>query len=296
MSETSAFQCPLCGSKSQKIFQELKSFGLTVRYYQCLNCGLVFQNPAESQAGDPKFYAQAYRQVYQHSDQPTPKDLRQQRLRAEHASQFLKENGFRKLGRTLDIGASSGLFLETLRDHFGAQVNGVELGQAYREVAAAKGISMFESLEKLEESKPEKFEFVSLMHVLEHLNDPIEKLVEIREHLLDPSGFLLVEVPNFYAHDSFEIAHLTCFSPHTLKQCLAKAGYEIVRFQTHGLPRSRTLKLFLTVLARPAHENPSNFQMKPEHFVHIKRNIGMLWRKIMSRILPKITWLPLEDV
>jgi hypothetical protein len=30
--------------------------------------------------------------------------------------------------------------------------------------------------------------------------------------------------------------------------------------------------------------------------VHIKRNTGMLWRKIMSRILPKITWLPLEDV
>ncbi len=294
MVETSAFKCPLCGSENHQLFQELDSFGLTVRYYLCQKCGLVFQNPAESQAGDPAFYANVYRQVYQHSEQPTPKDLRQQRLRAEHASQFIKENGISKLGRALDIGASAGLFLESLRKDLGAQVYGVELGQAYREVAAAKGISMFESLEALEASQPEKFELVSLMHVLEHLNNPVEKLVEIREQLLEGDGFLLVEVPNLYAHDSFEIAHLTCFSPHTLKACLAKAGYQIVRFHAHGLPRSQTLKLFLTVLAKPTRELPSNSHVKPEHFVHIKRQIGMLWRKILSKILPKISWLPLE--
>ena len=295
MVKTSAFQCPLCGSEEHKVFQELKSFGLTVRYYLCQTCGLVFQNPAESQAGDPEFYAQTYRQVYQRSEQPTPKDLRQQRLRAEHASQFLKESGIGKLGRTLDIGASSGLFLETLRDNLGAQVYGVELGQAYREVAAAKGIAMFESLEALETSQPEKFDLVSLMHVLEHLNDPIGTLVEIREKLLQEGDHLLVEVPNLYAHDSFEIAHLTCFSPHTLRQSLIKAGYEVVSFKAHGLPRSNTLKLFLTVLARPRREIPSGLQMKPEQFVHVKRQMGMLWRKFLSKILPKISWLPLED-
>ena len=296
MAETTGFKCPLCGSENHKLFQELESFGLTVRYFECQSCGLVFQNPAESQAGDPEFYARVYRQVYQHSEQPTPKDLRQQRLRAEHACQFLRSSGVSKLGRTLDIGASAGLFLETLRENLGAQVYGVELGQAYREVAAAKGIKMFESLEALEASTPQRFELVSLMHVLEHLNDPVERLVKIREKLFADDGFLLVEVPNLYAHDSFEIAHLTCFSAHTLKQSLAKAGYEILRFQTHGLPRSKTLKLFLTVLAKPAHKPPSAFKVQAEHFVHIKRNTGMLWRKILSRILPKMSWLPLEDV
>lgn len=295
MVETSAFKCPLCGSENHKVLQELKSFGLTVRYYECQTCGLVFQNPAESQAGDPEFYAQAYRQVYQHSEQPTPKDLRQQRLRAEQTCQFLKESGISKLGRTLDIGASSGLFLETLRENLGAQVVGVELGQAYREVAALKGITMFESLQALEASRPERFDLVSLMHVLEHLNDPVEKLVEIREKLLSDDGYLLVEVPNLYAHDSFEIAHLTCFSTHSLKESLAKAGYEVVRFYAHGLPRSKTLKLFLTVLAKPTHKPATTFQVKPEHFVHVKRHTGMLWRKILSKILPGITWLPLED-
>ncbi|HSN94057.1 MAG TPA: class I SAM-dependent methyltransferase [Anaerolineaceae bacterium] len=295
MAEISSFKCPLCESENHKVFQELESFGLTVRYYECQTCGLVFQNPAESQAGDPEFYTRVYRQVYQHSEQPTPKDLRQQRLRAELACQFLRSSGIQQLGRTLDIGASSGLFLETLRENLGAEVVGVELGQAYREVAGSKGISMFESLEALEASAPKRFELVSLMHVLEHLNDPVERLVEIREELLKPDGYLLVEVPNLYAHDSFEIAHLTCFSPHTLRQTLAKAGYEVVRFQTHGLPRSKTLKLFLTVLVKPIHAPAAAFQMKAEHFVHIKRQTGMLWRKILSRILPKKSWLPLED-
>lgn len=295
MLEHSNFGCPLCGSQDHALFQELKSFGLTVRYYECKTCGLVFQNPTESQAGAPEFYEQAYRQVYQQSEQPTPKDLRQQRLRAENASQFLKESGISKLGRTLDIGASSGLFLETLRQDLGAEVSGVELGRAYREVAASKGIAMFESLETLEASQPQKFDLVSLMHVLEHLNDPVERLIEIREKLLDESGYLLVEVPNLYAHDSFELAHLTCFSPHTLRQSLEKAGYQIVRFHAHGLPRSRTLKLFLTVLAKPSQPGSSRSQVKPEQFVHIKRQMGLLWRKILSRIMPKMSWLPLED-
>ncbi len=296
MLETSHFRCPLCESQNQALFQELKSFGLTVRYYECKHCGLIFQNPAESQAGGPEFYEQAYRRVYQQSEQPTPKDLRQQRLRAEHASHFLRECGINSLGRTLDIGASSGLFLETLRKDLGAQVSGVELGKAYREVAAAKGIAMYESLEDLEGSQPEKFELVSLMHVLEHLNDPVERLIEIRKKFLDPAGYLLVEVPNLYAHDSFEIAHLTCFSPHTLRQSLAKAGFEIVHFKAHGFPRSQTLKLFLTVLARPASKSESGFQIKPEHFVHIKRQAGMLWRRLLSKIMPSQSWLPLEDV
>ncbi len=291
----SNFGCPLCGSANHSLFEELKSFGLTVRYYECKTCGLVFQNPAESQAGDPEFYEQAYRQVYQQSEQPTPKDLRQQGLRAENASQFLKESGISKLGRTLDIGASSGLFLETLRQNLGAEVSGVELGRAYREVAASKGIAMFESLATLEASQPQKFDLVSLMHVLEHLNDPVERLIEIREKLLDDSGYLLVEVPNLYAHDSFELAHLTCFSPHTLKQSLAKAGYKIVRFHAHGLPRSRTLKLFLTVLAKPLREGTPSLTVKPEQFVHIKRQMGMLWRKLLSKIMPSLSWLPLED-
>ena len=295
MAEKDAFRCPLCGSEKHEVFQELLSFGLTVRYYICLDCGLVFQNPAESQAGDPEFYERVYRQVYQHSEQPTAKDLRQQRLRAEQASQFLKDSGISKLGRTLDIGASSGLFLETLRENLGAQVHGVELGQAYREVAAAKGIDMFESLEALEASQPERFKLVSLMHVLEHLNDPVGKLTEIREKLLAEDGYLLVEVPNLYAHDSYELAHLTCFSPHTLKQSLSKAGFEIVSFRKHGLPRSRTLKLFLTVLAKPSLTRISNPDVQAEQFVHIKRQMGMLWRRLLSKFLPKITWLPLED-
>lgn len=295
MAEKAEFLCPLCSSAKHRPFEQVSSFGLKINYFLCSNCGLVFQNPAASQAGDPQFYEQTYRKIYQQSELPTPKDLRQQHLRAEHALRFLQANGVKKLARCLDIGASSGLFLETLRNELGAQVAGVELGQAYREIAAAKDIAMYSSLDELEKSRLRKFQLVSLMHVLEHLNDPLAELIRIREQLLSSDGYLLVEVPNLYAHDSFELAHLLCFSPHTLKQILEKAGFQILRYKAHGQPRSKTLKLFLTVLAKPSASVEASFRVKQEHFVHVKRQTGMLWRKILSKFLPAMTWLPLED-
>ncbi|MEA4811368.1 MAG: class I SAM-dependent methyltransferase [Anaerolineaceae bacterium] len=295
MDTANVFSCPLCGAKEHRQFHQLVSFGVKVNYYQCKTCGFVFQNSAESQAGDPAFYAQTYRKIYQKTELPTAKDLRQQRLRAEEGMRFLKENGVTKLSRTLDIGASSGLFLEYLQSAFGAEPIGVEMGQAYRDEAASKGITMFANLEALKASTFSAFELVSLMHVLEHLNDPIGNLIEIRQHFLSADGYLLVEVPNLYAHDSFELAHLSCFTPHTLKQSLAKSGYELIRLKAHGYPRSKTLKLFLTALARPKPQNDAPFHFVYEKNVATKRQMGFLWRKLITKVCPKQTWLPLED-
>jgi len=79
---TSELYCPLCGKSKAKILSEMDSFGFKVRYYLCQTCGFVFQNFRESAAADPAFYAETYRQLYQATEEPTAKDLRQQRLAA----------------------------------------------------------------------------------------------------------------------------------------------------------------------------------------------------------------------
>ena len=83
---------------------------------------------------------------------------------------------------------------------------GVEPGEAYRRYAQGRGINMYAALDELLADNPPRFDLVSLVHVLEHLPDPVGMLSTIRR------GFnkrhLLLEVPNFYAHDSFELAHL----------------------------------------------------------------------------------------
>ncbi len=134
-----------------------------------------------------------------------------------------------------------------------------------------------------------------MMHVLEHLEDPLGTLKEIRTHLLEDRGFLLVEVPNFYAYDSYELAHLSCFTEHTLSEMLKQAGYKIMHMRKHGYPRSETLDLYLTVLARPENEPEENVAIIPERFVALKRSLSTLKRHLLTRIMPGKTWLPLEE-
>ncbi len=292
---SSELHCPLCGKSKAKVFSETDSFGFKVRYYLCQTCGFVFQNPGESAAADPAFYAETYRKLYQSTEEPTAKDLRQQRLRAEYQLNLIQNHGVCRLWRALDIGASSGTLMQTINEAYGGEMIGVEPGNAYRKLAEEKGFKLYPSLEQLQANETSKFDLVTIMHVLEHLEDPLGTLREIRTSLLDYRGFLLVEVPNFYAHESYELAHLTCFTEHTLSEMLKQAGFKIMHFRKHGYPRSETLDLYLTVLARPESEPGENVAIIPERNVALKRGLGMFKRNVLTKVMPGKTWLPLED-
>lgn len=287
--------CPLCGKQNARVLHRMQSYGFPVIYYHCQACGFVFQDASASRAALPDFYTENYRKLYQESEAPTPKDLHQQELRAADQIRFLRAQGVQSLLRVLDIGASSGSFLRALQQEFHAEGVGVEPGNAYRALAEAQGLSMVENLPKLIASKPQRFDLVSLMHVLEHLPDPVGVLRQIREELLTPQGWLLLEVPNFYAHNSYELAHLSCFTPHTIAEALSKAGYEVVCLRQHGYPRSELFKLYLNVLARPNANPPVDYEVQPEKAVPLKRSFAIAWRDLRARLDPKRSWLPAEE-
>ncbi|MGI6250562.1 MAG: methyltransferase domain-containing protein [Anaerolineaceae bacterium] len=286
--------CPLCQSQFNRKLDQIESFGFPVQYYLCSSCGFVFQDSAASQAANPAFYAETYRKLYQQSEDPTPKDLRQQKLRADHLLNFLRANRADHPQRVLDIGASSGMLLQTLKQETGAEVMGVEPGNAYRKLAQSHGIKVYPSLENLITGGEEPFSLVTLMHVLEHFPNPLETLTTIREKLLHPQGWLVVEVPNFYGHGSMELAHLSCFTPHSLAEMLKQSGYRLVTLKEHGWPRSEILPLYLTALAKPLPSNESS-AVVPEKNVALKRKIAMLKRYWLQRTQPAKAWLPLED-
>ncbi len=292
---TGAPRCLLCGSTKAKILSERDSFGFKVRYYLCQTCGFVYQNPGESAASDPEFYEETYRKLYQATEEPTAKDLRQQKLRAEFQLRLLQGHGVCRLNRALDIGASSGTLLQTLHEAYGAEAVGVEPGNAYRKLAENKGFTLYQTLEQLEAADANRFDLVTIMHVLEHFEDPLGVLVEIRQRLLDPNGVLLVEVPNFYAHESYELAHLSCFTAHTLSEMLKKAGFKVAYMGQHGYPRSETLNLYLSALAYPLKDPSETYQTVPERGVPLKRAIGMTKGAILTKLMPAKTWLPLEE-
>lgn len=283
--------CPLCGAQQHQEFNHVLFRGQHVINQLCLACGFVFQSPRMSAAELDAFYAQEYRQVYQGASGPTPKDLKTQAGRAESLRSFVAHQ-LPAVKRHLDIGCSAGILLEKFARYYQCLPVGIEPGDAYRVYAEERGLRVYASLQDLKAAGGCDFDLVSMAHVLEHMPNPLATLQELRKNFLSPAGYLLIEVPNLFCHDSFEIAHMSSFSIHTLTQLINRAGFVLVASRRHGAPRSDRLPLYVTILAKPQASYLLG-DVQPEKFVGLKRKWGLLSRRIYQRIFPSRAWNPL---
>jgi 2-polyprenyl-3-methyl-5-hydroxy-6-metoxy-1,4-benzoquinol methylase len=288
MSKTVQF-CPLCGGDRNKFFEQSKFRGREVVNRICLNCGLVFQSPCMDDDEASAFYAAEYRLLNEGSITPTARNMSVQYARAESLAGFARPV-IDHLDSHLDIGCSMGILLGHFEKEYHCHSVGIEPGEAHRKVARQAGLTVYASLDELEQNEHTRFSLISMAHVLEHLPEPVGYLAHLRETLLDPAGWLLLEVPNLYAHDSFETAHLVAYSAHTLQQTVAKSGFEVVRVEKHGRPRSAWLPLYITLLARPKQGAQGTFRLQPERGVALKRSLGMLSRHLLERLFPRWIW------
>jgi 2-polyprenyl-3-methyl-5-hydroxy-6-metoxy-1,4-benzoquinol methylase len=285
----SVTQCPLCASSRSLQFDLRKFRGFPVENRICRGCGLVYQSPRMTEEEMAVYYQAEYRRTYQGAEGPIARDLAVQTARAQSLLGFVGSH-IASMDRCLDVGSSTGLILKYLHNHYGCQSVGIEPGDAYRTYTQRQGLTVYPSLDELEKTGEKCFSLISMSHVLEHLPYPVWYLNHLREQLLEPDGWLLIEVPNLYAHDSFEVAHLVAFSPHTLQEVLRRSGFFVVKFEQHGRPNSQILPLYLTVLCRPAVQQDLS-PVRPERGVVLKRRAGLFWRRILARLFPKRAWL-----
>lgn len=284
--------CPLCEDDRSIVFDQREFRGFQVVNELCKNCGLVFQSPRMTEIELRNFYQSEYRQIYQGSRDPSNKDLAVQKARAKALVDILREFGVDQIDHFFDIGSSAGLFLEEIKDAFNSHVIGVEPGEAYRNYAENRGLKVYDSIERVKQAEEPSFNLISMIHVLEHLPDPVNYLKQLREGFLTSNGRIFIEVPNLYAHDCFEVAHLISFSRHTLVQILHKAGYTPLFIQPHGRPRSSLIPLYITLLARPRESLLDKNSIETERWIRPKRRTGMAHRRIIERLFPKQAWLP----
>jgi 2-polyprenyl-3-methyl-5-hydroxy-6-metoxy-1,4-benzoquinol methylase len=282
--------CPLCKSEHSRLFDSRSFHGKAVVNRICRDCGLVFQSPRMTETESAAFYADEYRLFNEGSVDPTARNMAAQHARAESLLAFT-EPFVKKVSRHLDIGCSMGILLQRFAEEYHCKPVGIEPGEAHRTRACNAGLAVHASLEELENVGAGQFDMVSMSHVLEHLPDPVGYLGHLREALLEPQGWLLLEVPNLYAHDSFEVAHLVSYSAHTLVQTLEKAGFEICKVEQRGRPRSAVLPLYITLLARPKTAFSQSRDVRAEKQVPFKRRIGMLRRRILEKLMPSRAWL-----
>ncbi len=288
--------CPVCGADSDSLqpFERVSHDNdATLTYSICAGCGTAFQSPRMSDEALAAYYAGEYRRQVQGEEGPTLKDVHVQGERARNLAHFLTKH-LDHLTIHLDIGASTGAFLAETSKRFGCRAIGVEPGVAYRQYAASKGLEIYSDIENLPKEIRGRVDLVSLIHVLEHLPNPIAYLRRLRETWMSEHGWLLLEVPNLFGHMSFELSHLVAFSRDSLLRALWMAGFSSEAVLIHGRPRSRFLKLYIGVLARPGDRAPRSFPAAVDvRKARRRRRSANRIRRWSTRLVPWLVWRPL---
>ncbi|WP_148869481.1 class I SAM-dependent methyltransferase [Tenacibaculum adriaticum] len=106
-------------------------------------------------------------------------------------------NSFNSKEKTLlDIGSGTGDFLAICKQN-NWKVSGIEPNKKAREISITKKLVVKENLSEINE----KFDVITMWHVLEHVPDLIEYIQQLKG-LLKPDGVLVIAVPNFKSYDA----------------------------------------------------------------------------------------------
>lgn len=194
-------KCPLCKSGLFLNHKEVKDFSISQESFilcECANCQLIFTNPRPKEDNIASYYeSESYISHQDKSKNLT--DLLYKLVRNYTIKQ--KVSLLNQLtptkGKLLDIGCGTGYLLAGAQQN-GWHVTGIEPGKVARKLARKKGLLVHKNLDTLDN---QKFDCISLFHVLEHIHELRKNLKKIIKHLKD-NGHLLIAVPNVSSWDA----------------------------------------------------------------------------------------------
>jgi 2-polyprenyl-3-methyl-5-hydroxy-6-metoxy-1,4-benzoquinol methylase len=224
--------CPLCGGEMHTMLFVKRGYPIV----RCNACTLVFSNPQVREDVVLDEYRSGGSNDLWVDVLTSPRQLE---LDREKFVEILDElEPYRGEGRLLDVGTSIGLFLRLAVD-CGWEGVGTEFGR--RALAYARDELGVNVVDRPIEELDGVYDAVTVLSVLEHVNDPRAFLREVRR-LLAPGGAVYLIVPNVDSlacrvlHEraaTFDGRnHLLYFSPRTLRGLLEREGFDVVRTRT----------------------------------------------------------------
>lgn len=286
--------CPICGC--MKTVQAFTATDLNWKtqgsfpYLHCKDCGALFR-PAGSAIS-----AGAYPRGYGSFVNPES-PLLQSRIDSianRKRAAFLGSKC--NPGTVLDVGCGSGFFLAYLRSQ-GWQGHGLETAEEHvafaRDVLGLFNVSM--GAWPPTNDAYRNFDAVSMIHLIEHLPDPITALTAAR-HSLCEGGAVLLETPNIESWPARIFGprwvtldaprHMVLFSPQSLTRCLQSAGFQEIRMITYSpstMEWSESLRYMLTRFLRA--DRKVEFPVAPRsHSVDSNHANGILHNLIIPTI------------
>jgi SAM-dependent methyltransferase len=191
----------------------------------CNHCGHVYQDVLFT----PSELSEIYEVIYASYHSPALSGIGSG-LAHEFLS-FLEEKIDLKQKSILEIGCYDGFFLKLLREKYACRVIGCDPSPGAK-IAQQLNVTVIQDYftPKL---FLEKFDFVVLRGVLEHIPEPIPFLKEVSE-VLEDEGLVAIEVPNvLYSLKNGVIGdffheHISYFTRESLTNCIMRSGFTLV--------------------------------------------------------------------
>jgi 2-polyprenyl-3-methyl-5-hydroxy-6-metoxy-1,4-benzoquinol methylase len=242
--------CPVCGSsKRSRALSQEADFVLV----RCLCCRMLYTHQVRSRSSQIGFYADlaAQRQDSTAAERPPHYSLANQirSVRLYDAVLRYALSAFPSGDvHLVDIGCAGGLLLlsaQVAEDSYNCghppriHVRGVSIDpNERRETERNVGCPVADP-EAAADSWPQWAQIVTALNVIEHVDDPVGLLVNIRR-LLQPGGMLIIDVPNnLIASAKARLSgkwsvldlgeHINHFTPATLDRLVSVAGFSRVR-------------------------------------------------------------------
>ncbi len=229
--------CSLCKGNDFSLLAEGDRYGFDLSKQMCNQCGLVQTYPSLPPEFHQKFYSYHYRPLYLKSKKIDYNSvIKEQTDKGKKYLQYFKDNGLNNALKDLsviEVGCSSSGTINTLKSHV-KSVQGCDLDIEAIEFAR-KNFKLNVEVGMYPSTLPKGRKIIIMSHVLEHVFNPLETLIELRK-LLKTGDYLFVAVPGLnmvakgdYKNDLrryFHIAHVTDFTSNTLKNVVHCAGFK----------------------------------------------------------------------
>jgi 2-polyprenyl-3-methyl-5-hydroxy-6-metoxy-1,4-benzoquinol methylase len=219
------------------------------RIVRCNRCGLMYASPRAREVDHVEI------ESWTHDDNWNMAAERPQRFEKERLqvrdyrnTRALLSRLYPNRGKILELGSSMGFLLKSFQDE-GWEVLGVDPNRyACRYASERLGVPSIPATLEDAGIPDASIDVVLMMHVIEHVPDPVQTLREIHR-ILKPGGHLVLETPRYdtlmfklLGHRERSIScagHIYFFTNDSLRKTCQRAGFQVVQHDCVG--RSLTL-------------------------------------------------------
>ena len=231
--------CYCCGKSNFQLYVKAKD-NYSSEYFdivKCSDCGFIFTNPRPGIEEIGNYYTSTdYISHNSHSKGLIPRIYRIARKYMMGKKLSLINNiiGKKQDFSLLDFGCGTGDFLGFVKQH-NIFAEGVEPDQHAREIARSINHADTYSVESSKNIEQEKFDVITLWHVLEHIHD-LHNQIEFFYKWLKKEGKLLIAVPNIESYDAEKYGkywdaldvprHIYHYSPKNIRQIIESHKFQ----------------------------------------------------------------------